>query len=158
MKTELLLYIFYLSESQPCPFDPPEHLFRVRLVCVVLDTCGQYFDRGSSKKRLDCFLVYFQVRIQYQASTIVTAYFSSKQLLLFGFAQQYSPWTLLTAVFVLSQQTQNIFIAFVQCRPNVFDIGPTLYKCYTNVLCLLGWYSSLAWSWKCQRNFQLRYN
>ena len=23
-------------------------------------------------------------------------------------------------------------------RPNVFDVGPTLYKCYTNVFCLLG--------------------
>lgn len=42
--------------------DPPEHLFRIRLVCTLLDTCGQYFDRGTSKKRLDCFLVYFQVR------------------------------------------------------------------------------------------------
>lgn len=41
--------------------DPPEHLFRIRLVCTLLDTCGQYFDRGTSKKRLDCFLVYFQV-------------------------------------------------------------------------------------------------
>ena len=30
-----------------------------------------------------------------------------------------------------------ICITFVQCRPNVFDVGPTLYKCYTNVLCLL---------------------
>ena len=36
-----------------------------------------------------------------------------------------------------SQQTQNFCIAFVQRRPNVFAIGPTLYKCYTNVLCLL---------------------
>ena len=28
---------------------------------------------------------------------------------------------------------------FVQRRPNnVFDVGPALYKCYTNVLCLLG--------------------
>ena len=26
----------------------------------------------------------------------------------------------------------------IQRRPNVFDVGPTLYKCYTNVLCLLG--------------------
>ena len=26
----------------------------------MLDTCGQYFDRGSSRKRLDAFLVYFQ--------------------------------------------------------------------------------------------------
>ena len=37
-----------------------------------------------------------------------------------------------------SQQTQNICITFVQRRPNVFDVGQTLYKCYTNVLCLLG--------------------
>ena len=27
---------------------------------------------------------------------------------------------------------------FVQRRPNVFDVGPTLYKGYANVLCLLG--------------------
>ena len=37
-----------------------------------------------------------------------------------------------------SQQTQNTCITYVQRRPNVFDVGPTLYKCYTNVLCLLG--------------------
>ena len=37
-----------------------------------------------------------------------------------------------------TQQTQNICITFVQRRPNVFDVGPTLFKCYTNVLCLLG--------------------
>ena len=24
---------------------------------------------------------------------------------------------------------------FIQRRPNVFDVGPTLYKCSTNVLC-----------------------
>ena len=33
-----------------------------------------------------------------------------------------------------SQQTQNICIPFAQRRPNVFDVGPTLHKCYTNVL------------------------
>ena len=37
-----------------------------------------------------------------------------------------------------AQQTQNIFITFKQRRPNVFDVGPTLYKCYTNVLSVLG--------------------
>ena len=42
-----------------------------------------------------------------------------------------------------TQQTQNICITFIQCptnveRPSVFDVGPTLHKCYTNVLCLLG--------------------
>ena len=34
--------------------------------------------------------------------------------------------------------TQNICITFIQCRPSIFDFGPTLYKCYTNVLRLLG--------------------
>ena len=38
----------------------------------------------------------------------------------------------------LPQQTQNICITIVQCWTNVGDAGPTLYKCYTNVLCLLG--------------------
>ena len=42
---------------------------------------------------------------------------------------------------VKSQQTQNIGITFVQCRTNVEDVGPTLYKCYRNVLCSLGWLS-----------------
>ena len=27
----------------------------------------------------------------------------------------------------------NIRITCVQCRPNVFDVDPPLYKCYTNV-------------------------
>ena len=31
----------------------------------------------------------------------------------------------------------------MQCRPNVFDAGPTLHKWYTNVLCLLGRYSRI---------------
>ena len=32
----------------------------------------------------------------------------------------------------------KICITFVKRRPNVFDVVPTLYKCYANVLCLLG--------------------
>lgn len=48
------------DNTRPSPYDPPDHLFRIRLVCVLLETCGQYFDRGSSKKRLDCFIPYFQ--------------------------------------------------------------------------------------------------
>ena len=36
------------------------------------------------------------------------------------------------------QQTQNICITFIQCWVNVEDVGPTLHKCYTYVLCLLG--------------------
>ena len=37
-----------------------------------------------------------------------------------------------------TQQAQIICITFVQRRLNVFDVGPTLYKCYANVLCLPG--------------------
>ena len=39
---------------------------------------------------------------------------------------------------ITAQWTQNISITFVYCWPNVEDLGPTLYKCYTQVLCLLG--------------------
>ena len=34
-------------------------------------------------------------------------------------------------------ETQNICMTFAQCWFNVEEVGPTLYKCYTNVLCLL---------------------
>ena len=37
----------------------------------------------------------------------------------------------------ISEQTQNICITFIQRRPNVFDVGPTLSTRYTNILCLL---------------------
>ncbi|KAI8805570.1 armadillo-type protein [Cladochytrium replicatum] len=42
-------------------FDAPHDFFRVRLVCTILDTCGQCFDRGSTGKKLDVFLVFFQM-------------------------------------------------------------------------------------------------
>ena len=40
---------------------------------------------------------------------------------------------------VYTQWTQNICITFIQCWTNVEDVGPTLYKCYTNVFCSLGY-------------------
>ena len=48
---------------------------------------------------------------------------------------------LVFAVLRSTQETQNICITFVQC---VEDVGPALYKCYTNVLCLLGKAAGLA--------------
>ncbi|XP_024913069.1 regulator of nonsense transcripts 2 isoform X2 [Cynoglossus semilaevis] len=56
------------QDGSPSPLDPPEHLFRLRLVCTLLDTCGQYFDRGSSKRKLDCFLIYFQRYVWWKKS------------------------------------------------------------------------------------------
>ena len=38
---------------------------------------------------------------------------------------------------MFTQQTQNICVTFIERRPNVFDVGPAFYKCYTNGLCLL---------------------
>ena len=49
--------------SQHVPLDMPDDFFRVRLVCVLLDTCGMCFDRGTQKKKLDSFLTFFQVRL-----------------------------------------------------------------------------------------------
>ena len=58
-----LCHTWFLSLSHagsPSPLDPHQSYFRVRLICLLLDTCGIYFDRGSAKKRLDAFLVFFQ--------------------------------------------------------------------------------------------------
>jgi regulator of nonsense transcripts 2 len=44
-----------------CWLDLPNDFFRVRLCCVLLDTCGIYFNKGPSKTRLDAFLTFFQV-------------------------------------------------------------------------------------------------
>ena len=38
-------------------------------------------------------------------------------------------WSIITP-----PSNENICIPFVQRRPNVFDVGPTLYKCCTNVV------------------------
>ena len=34
--------------------------------------------------------------------------------------------------------TQNIFILFIQRRTSIFDVGPTLYKYYTNLFVFTG--------------------
>ncbi|KAF8893957.1 transcription factor [Infundibulicybe gibba] len=49
--------------NQTLPIDMPDDFFRVRLVCVLLDTCGMCFDRGTQKKKLDNFLTFFQYYI-----------------------------------------------------------------------------------------------
>ncbi|KIP08451.1 hypothetical protein PHLGIDRAFT_23490 [Phlebiopsis gigantea 11061_1 CR5-6] len=49
--------------GQQCPVDMPDDFFRIRLVCVLLDTCGMCFDRGTQQKKLDSFLAFFQLYI-----------------------------------------------------------------------------------------------
>ena len=43
---------------------------------------------------------------------------------------------------------------FVQCRANVEDVGPTLYKCYENILCFLGMILRLNAAFILFRSFQ----
>ena len=57
------------------------------------------------------------------------------------------------SIYKPTQQTQNMCITFVQRRPNVFDVGPTLYKWYTNILCLLGY---RAYVWKYSKTNMLK--
>lgn len=49
-----------MDHSVESQLDPPDSAFRIRLVCVLLETCGAYFNSGSSKKKLDYFLIFFQ--------------------------------------------------------------------------------------------------
>ena len=49
---------------------------------------------------------------------------------------------------VSTQQTQTICTAIIQYWTNVEDVCPALYKCYTNVLCLLGSYTEGNINWQ----------
>ncbi|CEP12054.1 hypothetical protein [Parasitella parasitica] len=51
------------ARERYCSIDAPHDFFRIRLCCTLLDTCGMCFDRGSSKKKLDNFLTFFQMYV-----------------------------------------------------------------------------------------------
>ncbi|KAL9365459.1 hypothetical protein Peur_043332 [Populus x canadensis] len=59
---ETLYWILLFGHDTPEQdvLDPPEDCFRIRMVITLLDTCGHYFDRGSSKRKLNRFLMHFQ--------------------------------------------------------------------------------------------------
>ncbi|EDW30657.1 GL26901 [Drosophila persimilis] len=48
------------DQSVVSPLDPPDSLFRLKLACMLLDTCGPYFTSQATRKKLDYFLVFFQ--------------------------------------------------------------------------------------------------
>lgn len=79
--------------------DPPQDTFRIRLVCptdlhfmtdlltnslaqvyTLLETCGEYFEGGSSRKRLDRFLLYFQQYLFTKDTLTVSVEFIVKDL------------------------------------------------------------------------------
>lgn len=58
--TLYLILVFGHGTAEQDVLDPPEDCFRIRMVITLLETCGHYFDRGSSKRKLDRFLINFQ--------------------------------------------------------------------------------------------------
>lgn len=52
--------VAYQQHGSDDIMDPPESLFRLKLACVLLDTCGQYFTNRVARKRLYYFLVFLQ--------------------------------------------------------------------------------------------------
>ncbi|KAL6185650.1 hypothetical protein ACLB2K_041780 [Fragaria x ananassa] len=59
-ETLYLILIFGHGTTEQDVLDPPEDCFRMRMIITLLETCGHYFDRGSSKRKLDRFLIHFQ--------------------------------------------------------------------------------------------------
>ncbi|XP_037486437.1 regulator of nonsense transcripts UPF2-like isoform X3 [Triticum dicoccoides] len=58
--TLYLITVFGHGTLEQDLLDPPEDFFRIRMIVTLLQTCGHYFDRGSSKRKLDRFLLHFQ--------------------------------------------------------------------------------------------------
>ncbi|KAK4687311.1 regulator of nonsense transcripts 2, partial [Tremellales sp. Uapishka_1] len=53
----------YPVPGRDSPIDAVHDFFRVRLVCTLLDTCGACFEKGSQRRKLDLFLVVFQLYV-----------------------------------------------------------------------------------------------
>ncbi|XP_049298947.1 regulator of nonsense transcripts 2-like [Anopheles funestus] len=49
-----------LSHDEPSAIDPPESLFRLKLACKLLNTCGQFLNIGDERHSFDHFIVFFQ--------------------------------------------------------------------------------------------------
>ncbi|KAI8539857.1 hypothetical protein RHMOL_Rhmol09G0215800 [Rhododendron molle] len=58
--TLYLILFFGHGKAEQDVLDPLEDCFRIRMVITLLHTCGHCFDRGSSKRKLDEFLLHFQ--------------------------------------------------------------------------------------------------
>ncbi|TKW40460.1 hypothetical protein SEVIR_1G247700v4 [Setaria viridis] len=59
-ETLYLIIVFGYGTPEQDVLDPPEDCFRIRLIITLLQTCGHYFSKGSSKRKLDKFLLHFQ--------------------------------------------------------------------------------------------------
>lgn len=60
MLYSLLTFGVSLDENFLSPLDPPDSLFRIVLICTLLETSGGFFDRGKKRRKLNIFFIYFQ--------------------------------------------------------------------------------------------------
>lgn len=52
--------VYYDMPPEFCSdLDPPDNLFRIRMICQLLDTCALYFTSPVTKRKLDCYILYF---------------------------------------------------------------------------------------------------
>ncbi|XP_018649265.1 hypothetical protein Smp_156450.1 [Schistosoma mansoni] len=56
----LLTFGVSLDLDFPSIIDPPDSLFRITLICTLLETSGSFFDQGKKRRKLNIFLIYFQ--------------------------------------------------------------------------------------------------
>ncbi|KAF8565334.1 hypothetical protein P879_01308 [Paragonimus westermani] len=56
----LLTFGISLDNNVISLLDPPDSLFRITLICTLLETSGEFFDQGKKHRKLMIFLVYFQ--------------------------------------------------------------------------------------------------
>lgn len=56
----LTMFGVTFDHSEYSPLDSPTNLLRIRLVLILLDTCGPFFTRTDTKLKLSYFITYFQ--------------------------------------------------------------------------------------------------
>ncbi|KAJ2953841.1 hypothetical protein O0L34_g1471 [Tuta absoluta] len=98
--------------------DPPDNVFRIRLVCALLETCGAYFNSGSSKKRLDYFLVFFQNYYWFKYSDPVWTEENK-----FPIYVKYIYQECLTTL----RPKLSMFTSWQQCKDAIEELRQTLY-------------------------------
>ncbi|XP_075233802.1 regulator of nonsense transcripts 2-like isoform X2 [Lycorma delicatula] len=64
----LITFGVSMDPESPSSLDPPDNLFRIRLVLVLLDTCASFFTNSDSKMKLTYFFTYFQNYFWYKKS------------------------------------------------------------------------------------------
>lgn len=77
-----------------CQSDLPDDYFRIQLVTSLLDVCGEFFDHGLARQKLDFFLTFFQYYVTTKENLPLDVEFTVQDT----FATIRPKWALLTSV------------------------------------------------------------